>query len=209
MILGQGGISAEFHEAMICFVASGISNVFSKKNNKSVRQTIEHPRYQHLASICSSIYADSLDRPLGEFVLALKQGDDSFYRRFLNKYGDLTYCEFRLNDKSVREKKGLYAYTVGTQLKYLGRCRDSLKKRIDQGYGKIHPKNCYIDGQSTNCHKNALIASCMDELKFHVAEMYDDAEIARLEALLIAEYNPPWNVQLGSGSFSRVKISER
>ncbi|MFK4618979.1 hypothetical protein ABIF50_002256 [Bradyrhizobium diazoefficiens] len=53
---------------------------------------------------------------------------------------------------------GVYAYFVGDDLKYIGRCKDSMKKRINHGYGKVHPKNCYLDGQSTNCHLNALIA---------------------------------------------------
>lgn len=36
---------------------------------------------------------------------------------------------------------------------------DSVSKRINHGRGKIHPKNCYLDGQATNYHLNALITA--------------------------------------------------
>lgn len=41
-------------------------------------------------------------------------------------------------------------------------------KRIQQGYGVIHPKNYHLDGQAANCHLNALILSEWDKVRFHV-----------------------------------------
>jgi hypothetical protein len=40
-----------------------------------------------------------------------------------------------------------------------------MKKRISQGYGKISPKNCYLDGLATNCHLNALITETIKSKK--------------------------------------------
>jgi len=114
---------------------------------------------------------------------------------FLNKNGDSQYCRFRLADRTYASKKGVYCYFAGDELTYVGRCRDSMKKRIDQGYGKIHPKNCYIDGQSTNCHLNAEIAIVSESVTLWFCSMDEDANIIAHESALIKELSPPWNVQ--------------
>jgi hypothetical protein len=118
------------------------------------------------------------------------------YRQFLNRYGDQTYCQFRLEQSNVADLKGLYCFTVNTTLKYIGKSSDTFKRRINQGYGCIHPKNCYRDGQATNCHLNALIAPCAQELGLFVHPMADDVEIGEIETALIASYQPEWNTQL-------------
>ena len=43
-------------------------------------------------------HAASVQRPLGEFLLDLKVAGDPLYKRFLNPYGDDTYCEFSIDD---------------------------------------------------------------------------------------------------------------
>jgi hypothetical protein len=80
---------------------------------------------------------------------------------------------------------------------YIGRCTDSYAKRIDQGYGRIDPKNCYRDGQSTNCHLNALIATVASEVRLYLHPMLDEVLIRAIEKVLISTYRPPWNIQLG------------
>lgn len=102
-------------------------------------------------------YNNHLDTKIGDFLIFLKNNNDSFYKKFLNPYGDGEYCKFMISDQEVIDKKGLYLYKLGEEVLYIGRCRDSFKKRFNQGYGTIHPKNCYLDGQSTNCHINSLI----------------------------------------------------
>src|SRR5690606_1500743 len=88
-----------------------------------------------------------LDTPLGEALLVNKQNKKETYKRFLNPYGDLSYSQFSIQDSNVLNLKGLYAYVVNQELVYIGRCLDTFKKRINYGYGKIAPKNCYRDGQ--------------------------------------------------------------
>jgi len=82
-------------------------------------------------------------------------------------------------------------------VKYIGRCKDSMKKRINQGYGKIHPKNCYLDGQATNSHLNARITAEKKKITLWLHEMDSETEIELLERELIRAYNPPWNIQRG------------
>ena len=95
------------------------------------------------------------------------------------------------------DNKGVYAYLAGDELKYIGRCKDSIKKRVNQGYGKIHPKNCYLDRQATNCHLNARITAEKSEVTLWLHKMNSASEIESLERELIRLCNPPWNIQRG------------
>ena len=70
-----------------------------------------------------------------------------------------------------------------------------MKKRVNNGYGKIHPKNCYLDGQSTNCHLNALIASSRDRVSLWFCPL-DLNKIDFTELQLIRAHQPIWNVRL-------------
>jgi hypothetical protein len=185
-----------FESVVLNFKEQSYSNAFATKNNKTLQETISHKRYEKLANTSKSQYASYLQWRLGDFLVELKRADDDFYLNFLNKNGDLIYSDFFITDERYLLKKGLYAYIVKDELKYIGRCRDNFKKRINQGYGKIHPKNCFIDGQSTNCHLNHLIAVNQEDTKFFVCTLEDDSEINQLEQELIKKYQPEWNISL-------------
>lgn len=60
-----------------------------------------------------------------------------------------------------------------------------MKKRINQGYGKIHPKNCYLDGQATNCHLNSRVTSSEGKISLWLCKMDDADEIVAKESRLI------------------------
>ena len=171
------------------------TNIFSKKNNKSLEETIQHKRYQKFGGKVHAGYSEFLDWPLGEFLLHLKNSGDDFYKDFLNRHGDLAYTNFLITDHHFLDRKGVYAYLIGEEVKYIGRCRDSMKKRVNQGYGKIHPKNCYLDGQSTNCHLNAKVAASGPEVTLWLHTLDDDRAIEKLERELISTHSPPWNQQ--------------
>jgi len=170
-------------------------NVFADKNNKSLAETLEHRRYVKLKPIVLEKYSSFLDQPLGKFLLENKQNGDDFYLRFLNKYGDLEYSEFSISDMNFFNLKGIYAYILGDEIKYIGRCRDQMKKRINQGYGKINPKNCYLDGQATNCHLNSRVTLLSGEVSLWLCAMDAEEEIESVERKLIQKILPPWNIQ--------------
>jgi hypothetical protein len=185
-----------FEPVTLYFEDGYFENVFGGKNNKTLAESLKHPRYIKLGREVYRRYRQHLNWKLGEFVLFLKKNNDKFYLKFLNKYGDGVYSRFSINDNKYLNKKGLYIYTLTDQLVYIGRCRDTFRKRINQGYGTIHPKNCYIDGQATNCHLNALVTSRRDEVRFFVHVLEGDFEIELIEKKLIALYNPVWNIAL-------------
>ncbi|SRR6266513_2281901 len=186
----------EFNSVALFFEDGIHSEVFGQKNNKTVLETLEHQRYAKLRHQVEGAYPNQLQEPLGRFLLRLKRNSDDFYRKFLNKYGDDEYSIFRIENKEVLGRRGIYAYTVTDDLKYIGRCQDSMRKRVNQGYGKIHPKNCYIDGQATNCRLNALITTGKEAVRLWFCEL-DLAEIEPVERALISEHKPPWNIQRG------------
>lgn len=176
------------------FIRQNIESIFYNKNNKTLKQTLEHHRYSRFKNLMYSDYSEFLELNLGDFLRLLKEKNDTNYLKFLNKYGDKKYCEFII-DSSLNDK-GIYCYIVGDTIKYVGRCTDNLKKRINQGYGKIHPKNCFIDGQATNCHLNFLINSTQN-VKFGIFRMNDKSteEIIKMEKLILSSSTFDWNIQ--------------
>lgn len=177
------------------FTTNFYQNIFSQKNNKTVAETLEHRRYEKLKDKVKRNYLNSLNKPLGDFLLNLKNEGDDFYKKFLNRYGDLTYSLFTISNSSHLDSKGIYAYLSGDEMKYIGRCKDSLKKRVNIGYGKIHPKNCYLDGQATNCHLNARITKESNNVTLWLCPIESASEIEVVEKGLVRIYSPPWNIQ--------------
>lgn len=190
----KGLVNGEFVNAEIAFKLFDLDNTFSSKNNKSLGETLLHKRYQSVVKQLVSPPSSDLQVPLGDYLMRLKLGGDSRYRYFLNKYGDQTFCKFKLN--SHLSCKGLYAWVIEGQVQYIGRCLDSFKKRVNQGYGSISAKNCFIDGQSTNCHLNALINSHRN-VELWVYDMSDKCakEISDLELSLLNTFDFNWNIQ--------------
>jgi len=171
------------------------TNIFANKNNKTLGETLSHKRYQSLNEDVIRSYKSNLNTPLGEYLLDLKLKGDDFYKQFLNKNGDKIYSVFTLKDTGILNHKGIYFYKIGNNILYIGRCRDSLKRRINQGYGKITPKNCYKDGQSTNCHLNYRITSSEHKIEFWFCSMTNLNEISIIETKLIKKFQPPWNIK--------------
>ncbi len=185
----------DFHPIELSFSGLVATNTFSKKNNKTVSQTLEHHKYAKLKDETESCYADKLNVPLGTFLMRLKSEQNDFYLKFLNKYGDGRYEKFVISDTSNHNKKGVYIFTLADSIMYVGRCKDAMKTRINLGYGSISPKNCYIDGQSTNCRMNPLISSHQETLSLWLHALKDNNEIETLERRLISKLNPPWNIK--------------
>lgn len=184
----------QFEEVKLDIQIKDIQNVFFNKNNKTLGETFDHHRYSRLSKILKEKYRTRLQENLGDFLKSLKAAGDKNYLCFLNKYGDEAFCEFSIDN--YLEDKGLYCFIVDGSIKYVGRCSDSFKKRINQGYGKIHPKNCFIDGQATNCHVNSLINS-KSNVKFGVYSMNDSStqQIAELEKMMLTCNRFEWNIQ--------------
>ena len=171
-------------------------DIFARKNNKTVGDTLAHRRYASLAADIRTRYLDRLGEPLGRFLLSLKRAGDTTYRRFLNPYGDLEYCTFQVPDTCLTRVTGVYLFRIDQEIAYVGRSRDPFRKRMNQGYGTIHPKNCYLDGQATNCHLNARIAALdRDHVELAMCPIEGDAAIIAAERALLETLRPKWNLR--------------
>jgi hypothetical protein len=186
----------QFIQVQLFFEPGTKSNLFAKKNNKTVGETICERRYFSLAGVIKARYPESIYKALGVFLLERKLASDKFYLRFLNSYGDEIYSRFYFLDASWLNRMGLYCYVVGENIMYFGQSKDSFGKRINQGYGNISPKNCYLDGQATNCHLNSLISRNKEKVKLFLCELNDSVTIDCLEKSLIQTYQPAWNIAL-------------
>lgn len=189
------GRQLNFTQIPLKFHHHGIMNLFSAKNNKTLAETLENSRYSSLSLEAHHRYPNSLNKNLGKFLLELKLNGDNYYLHFLNEHGDKEFCDFSVDSTPLSRSKGIYSFVIGEDIMYFGRSHDPFERRVNQGYGHISPKNCFRDGQSTNCHINSLMARNIGSVSFHVLPLDKDLEIDRLEKLLINYYRPKWNVQ--------------
>lgn len=185
----------EFRRVRLIFDTEIQANRFALLK-KTLGETVCAPRYQSLAALIRARYPESIEKPLGTFLLERKQAGDGVYKRFLNRYGDETYSRFYLRDAEWLGRKGLYCYALGETIVYIGQSRDSFGKRINQGYGNISPKNCYLDGQATNCHINSLVTRHRAEMRLFLSELKDLSRMDDLEKRLIQMFQPVWNISL-------------
>ena len=185
-----------FHQVPLLYGERGLKDLFGEKNNKTVAETLAHQRYNKFTSLIVKSYPQEMSKPLGKFLRELKDSGDSTYTRFLNPYGDAQYCRFSIERTSFTMKRGLYCYRLNDAIMYVGRCRDTFVKRFNQGYGVIHPKNCYLDGQATNCHLNAIIESTDRPVQLFLSPIDNLEDIEISERLLIAQFQPEWNIAL-------------
>lgn len=186
-----------FDRAPTKFYDGGFTNVFADLDDKTtVFSTIGKPKYFKLASKIGKFYLKYVDWPLGKFLLDRKNNFDFIYREFLNSFGDLNYCKFILANTEISEKRGLYLVKVDDEIVLLGRCLNNFRIRFNAGYGKISPRNCYLDGQRTNCRINNLILKSLNTFELYIFPLNDASEIVDLEIRLIRKYHPLWNVRI-------------
>src|SRR5437870_2622206 len=69
----------EFRPVALRFAEHLTSNLFVKKNNKTVSQTLLRPKYSHLTEVMLREHPSSAQRRLGEFLLDLKRAGDALY----------------------------------------------------------------------------------------------------------------------------------
>lgn len=185
----------EFERIPINFKKNNLDSLFFIKDNKTLSETLKNKRYSPLKDILRDISKEDMNTPIGLFLKKLKGLNDDRYLKFLNNYGDLSFCKFVI-DKSLSDN-GIYAWVLDNEIKYVGRCTDNFRNRINQGYGNISPKNCFKDGQATNCHLNSEINKVSDRIQLYFHKMTGSSikDIKLLEKNILKENNYEWNIQ--------------
>ncbi len=112
----------------------------------------------------------------------------------LHPYGAGAFCEFRI--PADLPYAGVYALIVNSderEVRLVGECIN-LSGRFNQGYGRISPRNCFEDGQQTNCRINQRILETVTRGDSVELWFLKTAERKRTESDLISLLRPPWNI---------------
>ncbi|MFK4784449.1 hypothetical protein [Fusobacterium sp. MFO224] len=112
----------------------------------------------------------------------------------INNYGDKEFCKFGIEKEKYYKVAGVYSIIIEGEIKYIGQASDFYKRFKD--YGKISERNCYSDGQSTNCKINNLILENYLSGKEIYLYFYPTAYYDKVEKELIRLINPLYNTQL-------------
>lgn len=152
----------------------------------------------HLNSY-SFIYHSSI-APLKDFNGKLIEYNPAY--RYSNKknlrknvFGNNTFCKFSI--EKLPKGSGVYAIFIDDETKpmYIGKAANLANRWSRRNYASISPRNCYVGGQSTNCHINSEILKeykAGHEIKLYILETDD---YSKIESVLICAYDPCWNKQ--------------
>lgn len=108
-----------------------------------------------------------------------------------NAHSEGPFCSFSL--PHAPRAAGVYAIEVAGELKYVGECENLASRFSATGYGQIAPRNCHIDGQSTNCKLNARILVAAKEGKPASVWFHPTPQFKVVEKDIIRDLSPPWN----------------
>lgn len=112
----------------------------------------------------------------------------------LNRHGSGPFCRFKT--RGLPHVRGVYALAVDDEVVYAGKTNDLASRWGLGGFGSISPANCFVSGQTTNCHVNheillAARAGSTVEIWFR-----DEPNAERAERGLIRRLKPAWNIQV-------------
>lgn len=108
-----------------------------------------------------------------------------------NRYGAGPFCRFGLHTSQGLE--GVYALFVEQTLCYIGECTDLARRFSPAGYGYISARNCYDDGQATNCKINTNVLTAAKSGQAVTVWFHRTSDRKSLESRLISELKPAWN----------------
>ena len=111
----------------------------------------------------------------------------------LNPNGVGPFCKMEL--PALNRSPGVYAIVIGESVVYIGECQNFAERYGPRGYGVIHPRNCFVGGQSTNFKINARVLTAikaeLSPILYFVAETEAPRKV--VERDLIALLLPKWN----------------
>lgn len=79
---------------------------------------------------------------------------------------------------------------------YVGIGSNLVERFGPRNYGTIHPRNCFVGGQSTNCKVNHLILRSTTEGDPVEIWVHESSTPRPIEGNLIRSIRPPWNTQV-------------
>lgn len=120
---------------------------------------------------------------------------NNFKKLPLIKYGNNTFCKFDIS--GLLSSSGVYAIFIDEELtpRYIGKASNLASRWSRRNYASISPRNCFVGGQSTNCHINAEILKAYKDGHKISLFIFETTNYSIIESNLIAFYDPEWNKQ--------------
>lgn len=109
----------------------------------------------------------------------------------LHKHGAGPFCRFAIT--ALKRAPAVYVITVDGTPKYVGETVDLLERFGPRGYGVIHPRNCYVGGQPTNCKVNNKIYAAACTGHRIALYVYYTPQHKEVESAIRAMIRLPWN----------------
>ena len=204
MYLTINGEKRKFHEMEMVVLEQGITNLFASFDKKTLGELVLQKKYEHLGGYIEQHVPQLLDLPAGAALKKMKDQGHTYYKHFLNNYGDLTYARFTVNgDPELLKQHGIYTIVVDDELMFCGICARTFKERFNQHIGTIYAKGCFRDGTATHCHINAHITQklAISSITFAVYPMTDKREMNRMKNAIIKRFEPEWNLRASKELF--------
>lgn len=110
----------------------------------------------------------------------------------LSYHGKGAFCRFSIN---AGDMPGVYLWVVDGQIIYIGET-SRLQQRLNNGYGIISPRNCYIGGQNTNCKMNKVILDYHEFGKMVSLYFHPTTEHKMVELELLRKVKTPYNASI-------------
>ena len=200
MYVTLGDKRFDFRKVEINVLDMGIENTFAKFDKMTLGELSRQKKYDHLKEQTEKHYGSLLHLSAGDALLTLKNTGDSFYKEFLNNYGDKRFSRFTVQgNEALLSQSGVYNIIVNNELTFAGVCARSFKERFNQHLGNISAKGCYRDGTATHCHVNARLTELFGkaDIYFSICPMNDKKEMNQLKNALVRRFEPIWNLRVG------------
>jgi hypothetical protein len=164
--------------------AGGAKEDTFARGQKILGELLDDPVFSHLKPQVQVKYSRYMEMKTGLFLGQLKERHDSFYREFLNRYGDERYGSFRAEESGETGKKGVLIVVVNRALYEVVDCQDLFRTMINDTFGRIGPDDCLLSGDPVRCKVNAVLSTHKKEagLYVHAAEA-DDMRVRLTNAL--------------------------
>lgn len=119
----------------------------------------------------------------------------------LNAYGSGAFCHFTIQAGAV---PGVYLWISRGEILYIGETVN-LQQRFNMGYGNISPRNCYMNGQVTNCKMNKVVMEYFQNGHPIQLYFYETKDHKKVELDLLSQIYTKYNVKDNSNQSSQAR----
>lgn len=135
----------------------GMARDLFAKRKEPLREILRLPAYHDCAVSVVDKYRTWLDAPVGFFLVSIRDRRDSNFRKFLNEYGNNTFCMFMAADADLAQKRGVWIVVHDGTVCAAGESLCSFAATVNEELGCLQPMSCYRDGSPERCRINSIV----------------------------------------------------